>query len=61
MDNLDPDFTVEENLLVYGRYFGLRRAHESASVSRALLRVRRPRRALPAARAARAIRSFRAE
>jgi lipooligosaccharide transport system ATP-binding protein len=23
MDNLDPDFTVEENLIVYGRYFGL--------------------------------------
>ena len=23
MDNLDPDFTVEENLLVYGRYFGI--------------------------------------
>ncbi|MEO1766726.1 ATP-binding cassette domain-containing protein [Thiobacter aerophilum] len=23
VDNLDPDFTVEENLLVYGRYFGL--------------------------------------
>jgi lipooligosaccharide transport system ATP-binding protein len=22
-DNLDPDFTVSENLLVYGRYFGL--------------------------------------
>ena len=22
-DNLDPDFTVTENLLVYGRYFGL--------------------------------------
>jgi lipooligosaccharide transport system ATP-binding protein len=22
-DNLDPDFTAEENLLVYGRYFGL--------------------------------------
>jgi len=22
MDNLDPDFTVSENLLVYGRYFG---------------------------------------
>lgn len=22
MDNLDPDFTVRENLLVYGRYFG---------------------------------------
>jgi lipooligosaccharide transport system ATP-binding protein len=23
-DSLDPDFSVEENLLVYGRYFGLR-------------------------------------
>jgi lipooligosaccharide transport system ATP-binding protein len=23
-DNLDPDFSVAENLLVYGRYFGLR-------------------------------------
>jgi lipooligosaccharide transport system ATP-binding protein len=23
MDNLDPDFTVEENLLVYGGYFGI--------------------------------------
>src|SRR5574340_9495 len=23
MDNLDPDFTVRENLLVYGRYFGM--------------------------------------
>jgi lipooligosaccharide transport system ATP-binding protein len=23
VDNLDPDFSVEENLLVYGRYFGL--------------------------------------
>ena len=23
MDSLDPDFTVEENLLVYGRYFGM--------------------------------------
>lgn len=23
MDNLDPDFTVTENLLVYGRYFGM--------------------------------------
>ena len=23
MDNLDPDFTVVENLLVYGRYFGM--------------------------------------
>ena len=24
MDNLDPDFTASENLLVYGRYFGLK-------------------------------------
>lgn len=24
MDSLDPDFTVAENLLIYGRYFGLR-------------------------------------
>jgi lipooligosaccharide transport system ATP-binding protein len=23
MDNLDPDFTASENLLVYGRYFGM--------------------------------------
>jgi len=23
IDNLDPDFTVSENLIVYGRYFGL--------------------------------------
>src|SRR5688572_10678219 len=23
MDNLDPDFTVRENLAVYGRYFGM--------------------------------------
>ncbi|HET6491429.1 MAG TPA: ATP-binding cassette domain-containing protein [Burkholderiales bacterium] len=23
VDNLDPDFTIRENLLVYGRYFGL--------------------------------------
>ncbi len=26
MDNLDPDFTVRENLLVYGRYFGIARS-----------------------------------
>src|SRR4030095_14906377 len=25
MDNLDPDFTVRENLLIYGGYFGLPR------------------------------------
>ena len=31
-DNLDPDFTVRENLLVFGRYFGL-----SASQTRALV------------------------
>lgn len=31
-DNLDPDFTVRENLLVFGRYFGL-----SASEARALV------------------------
>src|SRR5438874_7579785 len=23
MDNLDPDFTTRENLIVYGRYFGI--------------------------------------
>lgn len=27
LDNLDPDFTVRENLLVYGRYFGLSQAY----------------------------------
>jgi lipooligosaccharide transport system ATP-binding protein len=26
VDNLDPDFTVAENLLVYGRYFGMKDA-----------------------------------
>jgi lipooligosaccharide transport system ATP-binding protein len=26
LDNLDPDFTIRENLLVYGRYFGISRA-----------------------------------
>ena len=26
IDNLDPDFTVRENLVVYGRYFGLTEA-----------------------------------
>jgi lipooligosaccharide transport system ATP-binding protein len=31
-DNLDPDFTVRENLLVYGRYFGLRRAELEARI-----------------------------
>ena len=27
LDTLDPDFSCAENLLVYGRYFGLRDAH----------------------------------
>jgi len=31
-DNLDPDFTVEENLLVYGRYFGLTDAQIRARI-----------------------------
>ncbi len=26
IDSLDPDFSVEENLIVYGRYFGMKRA-----------------------------------
>jgi lipooligosaccharide transport system ATP-binding protein len=32
MDNLDPDFTVTENLVVYGRYFGLTDAEVMARV-----------------------------
>ncbi|WP_250451362.1 nodulation factor ABC transporter ATP-binding protein NodI [Caballeronia sp. ATUFL_M2_KS44] len=31
-DNLDPDFTVRENLLVFGRYFGLTGARMDALV-----------------------------
>ncbi len=31
-DNLDPDFTVAENLLVYGRYFGLPEAEIEARI-----------------------------
>ena len=31
-DNLDPDFTVAENLLVYGRYFGMRHAEIQARI-----------------------------
>lgn len=31
-DNLDPDFTVAENLLVYGRYFGLSDAEVRAKI-----------------------------
>ena len=32
MDNLDPDFTVTENLVVYGRYFGLADAEVMARI-----------------------------
>jgi lipooligosaccharide transport system ATP-binding protein len=32
IDNLDPDFTVEENLLVYGRYFGMSEAEIKARI-----------------------------
>ena len=32
VDNLDPDFTVRENLLVYGRYFGLRQREVEARI-----------------------------
>ncbi len=32
-DNLDPDFTVAENLLVFGRYFGLGRREVEARVA----------------------------
>ena len=31
-DNLDPDFTVRENLVVFGRYFGLRDAEIQARI-----------------------------
>jgi lipooligosaccharide transport system ATP-binding protein len=32
MDTLDPDFNLEENILVYGRYFGMRAADILARV-----------------------------
>jgi len=32
MDNLDPDFTVAENLLVFGRYFGITDASSRARI-----------------------------
>jgi len=32
IDNLDPDFTVAENLLVYGRYFGMQDAEIKARI-----------------------------
>jgi len=31
-DNLDPDFTVAENLLVFGRYFGIKDAESKARI-----------------------------
>lgn len=36
MDNLDPDFTAAENLLVYGRYFGLSDAEVRRRIPRLL-------------------------
>jgi len=36
VDNLDPDFTVRENLVVYGRYFGLRAAQMEERIPRLL-------------------------
>ncbi|HEY6095756.1 MAG TPA: ATP-binding cassette domain-containing protein [Gallionellaceae bacterium] len=36
MDNLDPDFTVAENLLVYGRYFGMKDAEIEARIPQLL-------------------------
>lgn len=35
-DNLDPDFTVTENLIVFGRYFGLSRRDCEARIDRLL-------------------------
>jgi len=32
VDNLDPDFTVTENLLVYGRYFGMQDSEIEARI-----------------------------
>jgi lipooligosaccharide transport system ATP-binding protein len=35
-DNLDPDFSVRENLVVFGRYFGLSKRHCEARVPKLL-------------------------
>ncbi len=32
MDNLDPDFTVRENLQIYGRYFGIGKREMAARI-----------------------------
>ena len=36
MDNLDPDFTVRENLLIYGGYFGIAKAMLDERIPRLL-------------------------
>ena len=36
MDTLDPDFTCAENLLVYGRYFGMKEAQIKARIPQLL-------------------------
>jgi lipooligosaccharide transport system ATP-binding protein len=36
MDTLDPDFTAEENLLVYGRYFGMKDRDIKACIAQLL-------------------------
>jgi len=36
MDTLDPDFSCAENLLVYGRYFGLKKAQIQARIPKLL-------------------------
>jgi lipooligosaccharide transport system ATP-binding protein len=36
LDNLDPDFTVTENLVIYGRYFGIDRATLAERIPRLL-------------------------
>ena len=36
MDNLDPDFTVRENLVIYGRYFRIRSHVLDARIPRLL-------------------------
>ncbi|MBP8295950.1 MAG: ATP-binding cassette domain-containing protein [Burkholderiales bacterium] len=36
MDNLDPDFTARENLIIYGRYFGIAKAELDRRIPRLL-------------------------
>ncbi len=35
-DTLDPDFTLEENILVYGRYFGMKKAQITPRIPKLL-------------------------